>query len=410
MLGVLGIVFAGSILAGLAPSLAVLIVGRVLQGVGLGLTPITMAAARDHLPRDRSPQVIGVLSVTAAAGIGAGYPISGLISDQLGLHAAYLFGAVMSALGAVAVFTTVPPSTSTSRVTLDIRGAVIIAAGVTALLLGIAEGEAWGWTSAATLGLFAAAAMILAVWARLQLITPMPLVDLRQLRRRAVLAGDIAGFILGTALYLFLSLITEFVQAPHGAGYGFAATTLVAGLCLVPFSVASLAVSRTTDAAVRRHGPRIVLAGGALSIAASGAFLALEHGALWEAFVALGVLGVGFGYTYAAIPGLITRAVPDAETGSAMGFYQVLRSIGFSIGSALGATILAGSVTRGGLPTEHGYVTALWIGAGICVASAVAVFVLAPPGAAALSPRVERLVHEDAELAAAGLGGGEREP
>jgi hypothetical protein len=185
-----------------------------------------------------------------------------------------------------------------------------------------------------------------------------------------VLTADLAACVLGLAMYMFLTLVTEFVQEPRAAGYGLGASTLVAGLCLVPLSVTSLLASRTTSSIMRRRSASTVLVGGSMTIAAAGAFFALAHGALWEAFVTMGVIGVGFGYTFAAIPGLITRAVPGSETGSAMGLYQVIRYIGFSLGSALTASILAGHRVPGGPVSEHGYVVALWVGTAVCALSA----------------------------------------
>ena len=101
---------------------------------------------------------------------------------------------------------------------------------------------------------------------------------------------------------------------------------------------------------------RAVLAMGCLVVAAAGIFFALFHGSLWEAFVMMGMLGIGLGTTYAAIPGLIVSAVPRGETGSAMGFYQVVRYVGFSLGSALTASILAShNSSSTGQPTLDGY-------------------------------------------------------
>jgi MFS family permease len=412
MAGVLAIVFAGSIIAGLAHSLPLLIVGRTMQGVGLGLPPITMAAARDHLPRDRSPAVIGILSVTAAAGVGAGYPVSGLIASEFNVNAAFLFGAVMSGLALVAVLFAVPSSRESSRVPLDGSGAFTVAAGLIALLLAIGQGGRWGWGSAVIVGLFAAAALILTGWIRLQLAREAPLVDLRQLRHRPVLMADFASLFLGVALYMFLALVTEFVQTPRSAGYGLGSSPLVAGLCLVPFSITSLAASRAMGPVMHRFGARTVIVGGVLAITAAGGFFALVHGELWEAFLTMAVVGVGFGFTFAAIPGLITRAVPDEETGSAMGFYQVMRAVGFSIGSSLSASILAGHTRAGSLhPTEAGYVTALWVGTGICALAAIAVAILSPGGSAmSADPVRARLIRDDAELASAGLIGADPEP
>lgn len=415
IIGGLMIVFAGSIIAGAAQSLGVLVIGRAMQGVGLGLAPVTMAAARDHLPADRSPAVIGILSVAGAAAVGAGYPISGLIANDLGVHAAFYFGALMSGIALVAALRVIPSNRASGYVRLDVSGAIIVALGLIALLLAIGQGETWGWGSAVIIGLFAAASVIFAVWIRLELTREMPLVDLRQLRHRAVLIADLAAIVLGLAMYMFLTLITEFMQEPALAGYGFGSSTLVAGLSLVPFSVMSLLASRTTSRITRRLGASTVLVGGSLTIAAAGVFFALFHGAAWEAFATMGVIGVGFGYTFAAIPGLITLAVPDHETGSAMGLYQVIRYIGFSVGSALAAAILASHTTAGSShPNEQGYIAALWVGTAVCALSAVCSWVLSRGDRMTASdamsrPERERLVLEDAELATAGLVGIEAE-
>ena len=149
---------------------------------------------------------------------------------------------------------------------------------------------------------------------------------------------------------------------------------------------------------MRRLGARVVLLAGALTIATAGGFFALVHSALWQAFVTMGLVGVGFGFTFAAIPGIITRAVPEGETGSAMGFYQVVRAIGFSVGSALTASILAAHDA-----SEQGFVVALWVAAAACVVAGVGAAVLTPSGTSALSGPLERRVREDAELASAGL-------
>jgi predicted MFS family arabinose efflux permease len=366
IIGGLAIVLVGSIVAGLAQSLALLVVGRAMQGVGLGLAPV----------RWRPP---------------------------------------VSAIALVAAARVIPSSRKSGTAMLDVSGGLVIAAGLVALLLAIGQGQQWGWRSASVVGLFVAAAIILVVWVRLQLRRDAPLVDLRQLRVRAVLTADLAAIVLGLALYMFLTLVTEFVQEPRALSYGLGASTLVAGLCLVPFSVMSLLASRTTGVVAKRLSASTVLVVGSLIIAGAGAFFALLHGAVWEAFVAMGVIGIGFGYTFAAIPGLITRAVPARETGSAMGLYQVIRYIGFSLGSALAASILAGNTDHGGRQvTERGYVVALWVGTAVCALSAAASWVLSR-GEQSTSPHAlstpdrERLALEDAELASAGLVGIEAE-
>jgi MFS family permease len=116
---------------------------------------------------------------------------------------------------------------------------------------------------------------------------------------------------------------------------------------------------------------------GSLVFAVSTGFFALEHSQLWEAFVASGIAGSAMGFTYAAMPGFIVRSVPHSETGSATGFYQVLRSIGLTLGSALSAAVLMAHTHAGNpLPEVSGFEVALAIASGLGVVTAVVSFVL----------------------------------
>jgi MFS family permease len=405
MVAGLAAVTLGGGVAALASTLPVLVVGRGLQGVGLGLVPLTMAAARDHLPAPRVGPVIGLLSVCVAAGVGVGYPVSGLIADRLGLSAAFWFGAAVSAVALGAVVAVVPPSSSPDQGPLDIPGVLLLSAGLITLLLAVADGNSWGWTSPAVLGLLASAVVALGAWVVQQLHAHAPLVELRLLRHPAVLTGDGCAVVLGVAMYMYMSGVTEYVQAPSSMGYGFSASVVVAGLCLVPLSIASFAASRGLPWFHDHIAARALLPVGSLVVAVAGLFFALFHTSLWEAFAMMALLGVGIGLTSAAIPGLIVRAVPESETGSAMGFYQVVRYIGFSLGSALTASILAGHTPKGqNLPTESGYTMVLWIAVAICVAAAILAWSL-PTRGPELGRLGEETEEEDAELGPTGFVG-----
>ncbi len=403
MIGGLALVTLGGVLAALSSSLGLLVAGRALQGVGLGLVPLTMAAARDNLPRERVHSTIALLSVCVAAGVGIGYPVSGLIADVLGLSAAFWFGALVSGLALICVVAVVPSSAGNTGASLDVPGAALLTAGLVALLLPIAEGNGWGWSSPAVIGLMLAAAVLLTAWIFQQLRASSPLVELRLLRHPAVLTGDGCAIVLGVAMYMYMSAVTEYVQLPQASGYGFSASVVVAGLCLVPLSLTSLIASRMLPWFTRTFGTRALLPAGSLVVAMAGVYFALFHGALWQAFVMMAILGVGIGSTSAAIPGLIVAAVPEHETGSAMGFYQVVRYIGFSLGSALTAAILAGHTPPGQhLPSEHGYILVMWIAAGVCVAAAALAWMLPARGAKRRRIAAE-LAAEEAELGPTGV-------
>jgi predicted MFS family arabinose efflux permease len=381
MIGGLAVVILGCVIAAEASRLGVLVLGRALQGVGLGVAPLAMATARDEMPVDRVAPMIGLLSVSTAAGAGAGYPISGLLADRVGLSGAFWFGAAVTGLALVSVIAAVPSARNRRAAPIDMPGAVLLATGLVALLVAIAQGATWGWGSPAVVGVLLCGLIVLGLWVVQQLHTDAPLVDLRLLRHPAVLAGDGCALVLGIAMYMNLSAVTEFVQLPGADGFGFSASVVVAGLTLVPLSVCMLTASRALPILLEHIEVRAVLAIGCLVVAASGIFFAVFHGSLWESFLMMGMLGIGLGITYAAIPGLVVSAVPRGETGSAMGFYQVVRYVGFSLGSAVTASILAShNSSSTGQPTLHGYTTVLWVASAICVAAAVTAWVLPAAG------------------------------
>ncbi len=403
----LGVAAVGCVLSAVSNDFLLLVVGRALQGVSLGLMPVTMAIARRTLDPASANRGIATLSVSNAIGVGLGYPVTGIIVTFASYHAAYWFGAfvVLMALLAAALF--LPGASKVTSKPFDVSGAVALGLAVTGVSVVLTEGGSWGWSSPITLGIWAAVAVLLILWVRRELRFAYPLVDLRHLRNRAVLAADVAGMVMSIAIYLVLPVMVTFTQVPASYGFGFGATSFVAGLALVPLSVGTFIASRLLGGFERRFGTRNMVPLGALLFAAAPLLFALEHGALWEVFVALGITGLGIGFSFGAMPGFIVRAVPHRETGSAMGFYQVLRNVGLSIGSAVAAAILL-TFTHPGqpFPSEAGFQVALFTAVALSLLAAVLSYVLPGKAQASLEDLDEgerravlELMEEESELA-----------
>jgi predicted MFS family arabinose efflux permease len=377
----LGVVLVGSVLAAIpSGGFSLLLMGRGMQGLGFGLMPLTMAVARDSLPESRSGPAIALLSVAATAGVGLGFPITGLLDDFLGLHATFWFGAVVAGVALVLSWPVLPASSQRRRGPLDIWGASLLGAALLSLLLAITEAHSWRWGSARVVTLLAAAVVLGVLWTRHERSARYPLLDLRLLRHRAVAVTYLTGLLIALSMYMFLPLLTDFVQTPASAGYGFGSSVVVTGLMLVPFSVLSTSMSRVAARIRDRLGPERVVALGALLMAAATVLFTVTAGAVWEAFVATGIAGMGVGFSFAAMPGLIIRSVPSEETGSALGFYQVVRSVGFAAGSGISASILS-AYTRAGhsLPPRSGFTVAMAVGAGVGVLAAAVSALLGRP-------------------------------
>ncbi|MFC9330248.1 MFS transporter [Kitasatospora sp. NPDC057015] len=377
ILTALSLITAGCLLAALPGGFPLLLAGRALQGIGLGLTPLAMSVARDHLPAARARSAVATLSVTTVAGVGLGYPLTGLIAQHLGFHAAFWAAAAAGATVLTAAALVLPASTHRPHRRLDAPGAVLLGLGLAALLVALSEGGQWGWTSTRLLAAAGTAVAALGAWALHELRTPYPLVALRLLRNRAVLTADVTGLVAGVGMYFLMSLVIRLVQTPVSTGYGLGRSVVVAALTLLPFSVASVGASRLAPLIGRRFGARAVMPAGSLAFVAAMLVFCFARSGLWEIFLLMAIAGLGVGCTFAAMPAFIVSAVPPAETGSALGVNQVLRVIGGSIGSALSAGILTAHTTPPArLPAESGYTAATAVGIGVWVFAGLAALLL----------------------------------
>ncbi|MGB8649352.1 MAG: MFS transporter [Mycobacteriales bacterium] len=371
----LALVAFGSALAALPLSFPFLLVGRAFMGVGLGLTPLAMATARDALRGEHAHRTVALLSITTVAGVGLGYPLTGLVAEHLSFRAAFWLGAAVTAVALAAAAFSVPSTKDRPPARLDSLGAVLLGAGLAGLLLSLSELEAW--SDRRLLLVIGGSVLLLGWWFVHELRTDHPLVQLRLVRDRTVLTADVTGLLAGLGMYIMLSMMIRFVQTPTSTGYGLGSSVVVAGLVLLPFSMMSVTASRLAPAIGRRIGQRAVLPVGCTIFVLAELLFVLDRSALWQVFVVMGLAGLGVGCTFAAMPGLIVASVPPHETGSAMSFNQVLRYVGYSLGSALSATVLAAHTPAGSpFPTDRGYTTAALVGIAILVVAAVVSAVL----------------------------------
>jgi MFS family permease len=404
----LALVLAGCALSAVSTTFTVLVIGRGFQGIGLGLLPVTMAIARSQFSPDKAGRAIATLSVSAAVGAGLGYPITSLMAEFFDYRAAFWFGAITVASALVLVVVVLPRQSEGRARRFDYLGMTSLGAAVVGLSVLLSEGGSWGWTSLRSLGLVVVCLALVGLWITHELKVIDPLIDIRQMRNRSVLTADVSAFLIAAAMYLFLPIVIEFVQIPVASGYGFGASILVSGLVFVPLSIGSFVASRCLTAYTRHFGVRSMIPFGSVVFAVSTLFFVIEHRSLWEAFVTAGIAGIGIGFTFAAMPGFVVRAVPASETGSAMGLYQVLRSIGLSLGSALAAAVLT-AYTKDGqtYPTYQGFRVTLIIATALCLTTALLSYLL--PGVAGRPPtptptkEVKQMMRAEGEVEGVGL-------
>jgi MFS family permease len=369
----------GSVVAGLSDSLVPMIVGRALQGLSSGVIPLGISILRDELPAEKLGSATAVISASLGVGGALGLPTAALIADNFDWHALFWTSAALGVVALVLVLVLVPESKVRTGGRFDLAGAAGMAAGLVCLLLAISKGADWGWGSGTTLGLFAAAVVVLLVWGFFELRVDQPLVDLRTTARPQVLITNLASVAIGFGMFSMSLVIPQLLQLPERTGYGLGQSLLAAGLVMAPSGLVMMALAPVSALVSRAKGPKVTLMIGALIVAAGYGLNVLLMSEVWHFVLASCVIGAGIGFTYGAMPALIMGAVPASETGAANSLNTLMRSIGTSVASAVAGVVLAQMTTRFGpyaLPSEDGFRTVLALGAGAAlIGFAIAAFI-----------------------------------
>ncbi|MGW6058239.1 MFS transporter [Streptomyces sp. NPDC055189] len=383
LLTALGLMTLGSMLCALTSDIRLLIAARALQGAAAAVVPLAISILRDELPPERTGSAVALMSSTVGVGAALGLPLAALIVQYADWHAMFWATSALGAIGFALAWWTVRESPVRSPGRFDIGGALGLAAGLVCLLLAVSQGGQWGWGSVTVLGLFAGAVLILAVWCRQQLRSKQPLVDLRLASGRRVALPHVAALLAGFAFYANSLVTAQLVQAPVASGYGRGLSIVATGLCLLPNGLIMLVLSPVSARISTAYGARVTLAIGAAAIALGYVVRIVDSRDLWVILLGAAVVSTGTTFAYSALPTLILRAVPLAQTASANGVNVLMRTIGQSVCSAAVAAVLVRHTTvldGVHVPTLGGYQLAFAMAGSIAlVACAAAIAIPSDP-------------------------------
>ncbi|WP_196054585.1 MFS transporter [Nocardia aurantiaca] len=347
----------GALIAGLAPSIPMLLVGRVIQGIGPALlVPTSLAVVRAAFPDERERAVaIGAWSTSSGLALAVGPVVGGVVVNGLGWRWVLLLNVPLVAVFAAAAALVVPrlPRTA-ARDRFDWQGAVLTTAAIAALSFGLIEGHKRSWDSAPILAAFALAIGAAAVFVWWERRHGDPLVDIALFRNRHFVAANLAGLVAFFAFIGSIVYLSAYFQQLQGH------SAVRAGFDVCAIGVAFATATPISGRLVARFGPRLPMVTGlALAGIATLGLLSLDRatgiGSIWW-LLALGGFGIGLCLTPMTATAL--AAVHPHRAGMASSVHNAMRQLGQVLGVAVLGTLVYSGPVLGMAGLHHAFLVA----------------------------------------------------
>jgi EmrB/QacA subfamily drug resistance transporter len=333
------IFITGSALCGLAPNVPTLIAARAVQALGAAmLFSNSIAILVGAFGTRERGRALGGVSVFTYTGLTAGPPLAGFVTDAIGWRGIFTLTFVLG-LACFAICWRALPTDGEhhGRGTFDLTGTVLLTAAVSMFLITLQEATTWGVTSALTIGGIAASVALTAAFVTAERRVASPILDLNLFRVRAFSAATLS------AVANYVSIATVYVLMPfyliHGRGLSATTTGLVLAAQPIAQVVAAPLAGTLSDhigTRIPRTAGLVVLALAAFSLVSIGATSPLEL-----IVVALALTGIGTGAFVAPNTAQLMSAAPTERRGTANAVSGTARYLGFAIGSAVAATVIA---------------------------------------------------------------------
>jgi DHA2 family metal-tetracycline-proton antiporter-like MFS transporter/DHA2 family florfenicol/chloramphenicol resistance protein-like MFS transporter len=336
-MGLLGFA-AGGLICAFAPSLAALVLGRVVQGIGGAAVPaLATVAVAKALPAGERGGALGLVASSVGVGAAVGPIVGGAVGQLLGWRALFVGSLVLMLLLIPFARRVLPNGGSEDEQRFDLIGGVLLGLGAGLFLFGVTQGQVAGFASFSSWGSFLAATLAAASFIRRINRVPHPFVSPTLFKKRAYVAALLVGFFSMLANLSALVFVPLLVVEVNGLSPG------AAGLVLTPGAVSLAILSPLTGRLSDRIGVRTPILAGLGIMALSILFLSTFGAGAPPLLVSLGMLGAGFGFAFIQAPATnaATNALPDPDVGVGMGIFAGAFFLGAGTGPALIGAFLA---------------------------------------------------------------------
>jgi MFS transporter, DHA2 family, methylenomycin A resistance protein len=338
---ILGIVLfiAGTLVCALAPNAGILILGRVVSGLGAAFeVPMSLVLLTLAYPGSKErAHALGVWASCNGLAFIIGPILGGWLVDTIGWRSIFYPIVPVCAAAVALAYVAIRESSEPRGRRLDLPGQGLAIVGLGAFAFAAIEGSHWGWTSPTIISIAGIAVVALSLFVWVEARTPGPLLPLEFLRRPVFSATIAIAGLMTFGMYALLFIMPLYFQTMRGA------SPLIAGLELLPMPVSFFLVSQTVGYLNNRLGPRIVMTAGMTCMGVGALALAFINGntSLFFTELALLIVGVGLGLNTAPVNGVAVAALPPKRSGTASGVLNTSRMVGATLGVAILGAVFA---------------------------------------------------------------------
>jgi EmrB/QacA subfamily drug resistance transporter len=334
---------AGSLLCSLAPTIGLLITARFLQAIGGSmLNPVAMSIITQvFTERVERAKAIGIWGSVIGISMALGPMVGGTLIEFVGWRAVFWINLPICALAIVLTALFVPESKSVTMRNIDPVGQILGVVFLFGIVFVLIEGRGLGWTSPATLGVFAIAVAAFAAFLRYESRRDDPFIDLRFFRSIPFTAATVVAVCAFATWGAFLFMMSLYLQGFRGF------SALHTGLLYLPTAVGAVIFSPLSGRLVGRYGSRPSLLASGVLITTATVLLSLltAHTPVWALVCIFAVFGIGFSMVNAPITNAAVSGMPTDRAGAASAVASTSRQIGVSLGVALCGSIAASALT-----------------------------------------------------------------
>lgn len=310
----------------------IFLMGRAMQGIGLGLIPSLMIAALNSLSDSR--KTISLLSVTTGIGVGIGYPLSGVMVTYVGIAGTFLCGAVIVLFTAVISTKLINLKKETTE-KFDIYGSILITIMLSCLMLLLSSLKLPLEPKNIAIYSISFIALLL-LWIKNEAKSTDPIINVRVIMLPAALIANLIAVFSGAILYMLITASMFRIQ--QSAYPGLSQAPWMAGLTLTALSIATL-VSRFINFRTVNSYLKSIM--GSIFLFLSLTSFIFVNGGIILCFFSMAFCGYGIGLIYGSIPQMIKENLNKDDAEETYGLNQVSRSVGYAIGSVISITMIS---------------------------------------------------------------------